>query len=175
MMVVSKRPYLVINAIFYSFPSLMQTLLYPYLKSILVKIKALLSDSIKLAILGIGQQFFMVILLRALQSITGHKLPSCFFTKKNRAAIGLVDSWIYLFLSSSSIHMSREFLCARESRQTLCYQWTVNVLSNHPRQMFKKNSMEFFVGLQPYLYYYYSGCTLESHNHMFFPECSMIT
>jgi len=54
MMVVSKRPYLVINAIFYSFPSLMQTLLYPYLKSILVKIKALLSDSIKLAILGIG-------------------------------------------------------------------------------------------------------------------------
>ena len=56
-----------------------------------------------------------------------------------------------------------------------CYQWTVNVLSNHPRWMFKKNSMEFFVGLQPYLYYYYSGCTLESHNHMFFSECSMIT
>ena len=41
--------------------------------------------------------------------------------------------------------------------------------------MFKKNSMEFFVGLQPYLYYYYSGCTLKSHDHMFFPECSMIT
>ena len=56
-----------------------------------------------------------------------------------------------------------------------CYQWTVNVLSNHPRWIFKKNLMEFFVGLQPYLYYYYSGCTLESHNHMFFPECSMIT
>jgi len=41
--------------------------------------------------------------------------------------------------------------------------------------MFKKNSIEFFVGLQPYLYYYYSGCTLESHDHMFFPKYSMIT
>ena len=50
----------------------------------------------------------------------------------------------------------------------------MNVLSNHPRWMFKKNSIEFFVGLQLYLYYYYSGYTLESHNHMFFPECSMI-
>jgi len=54
MMVASKRPCLVINAVFYSSPSLMQTLLYLHLKSILVKIKALLSDSIKLAILGIG-------------------------------------------------------------------------------------------------------------------------
>jgi len=54
MMVASKRPRLVINAIFYSSPSLMRTLLYPHLKSILVKIEALLSDSIKLAILGIG-------------------------------------------------------------------------------------------------------------------------
>ena len=54
MTVASKRPYLVINAVFYSFPSLMQTLLYPYLKSILVKIEALLSDLIKSAILGIG-------------------------------------------------------------------------------------------------------------------------
>jgi len=52
--VASKRPHLVINAIFHSFPSLMQTLLYSHLKSILVKIEALLSDSIKLAILEIG-------------------------------------------------------------------------------------------------------------------------
>jgi len=52
--VASKRSRLVINAIFYSFLSLMQTLLYPHLKSILVKIEALLSDSIKSAILGIG-------------------------------------------------------------------------------------------------------------------------
>jgi len=52
--VASKRPYLVINAVFHSSPSLMQTLLYLYLKSILVKIEALLSDSIKSAILGIG-------------------------------------------------------------------------------------------------------------------------
>jgi len=51
--VASKRPCLVINTIFYLSPSLMQTLLYLYLKSILVKIKALLSDSIKLAILEI--------------------------------------------------------------------------------------------------------------------------
>ena len=47
-----------INAIFHLSPSLMQTLLYSYLKSILVKIEALLSDLIKSAILGIGQQFF---------------------------------------------------------------------------------------------------------------------
>jgi len=52
--VTSKRPCLVINAVFHLSPSLMQTLLYPYLKSILVKIEALLSDSIKSAILGIG-------------------------------------------------------------------------------------------------------------------------
>jgi len=50
----SKRPHLIINTVFHSSPSLMQTLLYPHLKSILVKIEALLSDSIKSAILGIG-------------------------------------------------------------------------------------------------------------------------
>jgi len=54
MTVASKRPYLVINTVFHSSPSLIRTLLYPHLKSILVKIEALLSDSIKLAILGIG-------------------------------------------------------------------------------------------------------------------------
>jgi len=54
MTVASKRPRLVINTVFHSSPSLMQTLLYLYLKSILVKIEALLSDSIKSAILGIG-------------------------------------------------------------------------------------------------------------------------
>ena len=52
--VVSKRPRLVINAVFYSSSCLMQTLLYLHLKSILVKIETLLSDSIKSAILGIG-------------------------------------------------------------------------------------------------------------------------
>ena len=52
--VASKRPCLVINAVFYLFSSLIQTLLYPYLRLILVKIEALLSDSIKSAILGIG-------------------------------------------------------------------------------------------------------------------------
>jgi len=52
--VASKRPHLVINTVFYLFPSLMQTLLYPHLKSILIKIEALLSGSIKSAILGIG-------------------------------------------------------------------------------------------------------------------------
>ena len=54
MTVASKRPRLVINAVFHLSSSLMQTLLYPHLKSILVKIEALLSDSIKLAILEIG-------------------------------------------------------------------------------------------------------------------------
>jgi len=54
MTVASKRPHLVINAIFHSSSSLMQTLLYSHLKSILVKIEALLSDSIKSAILEIG-------------------------------------------------------------------------------------------------------------------------
>jgi len=49
-----KRPYLVINTVFHSFSSLIQTLLYFHLKSILVKIEALLSNSIKSAILGIG-------------------------------------------------------------------------------------------------------------------------
>ena len=48
-------------------------------------------------------------------------------------------------------------------------------LSDHPRWMFKKNLMEFFVGLQSYLYYCYSGCTLKSHDHLLFPECSMVT
>jgi len=52
--VASKRPCLVINTVFHSSSSLIQTLLYPYLKSILVKIEALLSDLIKSAILGIG-------------------------------------------------------------------------------------------------------------------------
>jgi len=51
--IVSKRPRLVINAVFHSSSSLMQTLLYPHLKLILVKIEALLSDLIKSAILGI--------------------------------------------------------------------------------------------------------------------------
>jgi len=50
----------------------------------------------------------------------------------------------------------------------------MNVLSDHPRWMFKKNLMEFFIELQPYLYYYYSSYTLESCDHMFFSECSMI-
>ena len=54
----------------------------------------------------------------------------------------------------------------------LCYRGTVSVLSGHPRWIFRKNSMEFFVGLQPYLYYYYSGCTLEFHGHVSLPECS---
>ena len=48
-------------------------------------------------------------------------------------------------------------------------------LSDHPRWIFKKNLMEFFVGLQSYLYYCYSGCTLKSHDHLLFPECSMVT
>ena len=128
--VVSKRPYLMINAVFHLSSSLIQILLHLHLKSMLVKIKALLSDSIKSAILGIGQQFLTVIQLRALQPMTGHKLLLCFFTKKNRAAIGLVDGQIYPFLSSSLIYVSREFLSTKKSKQTLAgldiKVWTQN-------------------------------------------------
>jgi len=51
--VASKRPCLMINTVFYLSLFLMQTLLYSHLKLILVKIEALLSNSIKLAILEI--------------------------------------------------------------------------------------------------------------------------
>ena len=40
--------------------------------------------------------------------------------------------------------------------------------------MFKKNLMEFFVGLNFYLYYFYSGCTLSPWSYVL-PECSVIT
>ena len=57
----------------------------------------------------------------------------------------------------------------------ICYQGTVNVLSSHPRWMFRKNLMEFSLDCSPTYTYYYSGCTLESHGHMSFPECSVVT
>ena len=41
-------------------------------------------------------------------------------------------------------------------------------LSDHPRWMFRKNSMEFFVGLDYYLYYFTSGCILKSRGHKSF-------
>jgi len=44
----------------------------------------------------------------------------------------------------------------------------VIALSNHPRWMFRKNSIEFFVGLNYYLYYFTSDCILKSHSHMSF-------
>jgi len=50
----------------------------------------------------------------------------------------------------------------------LCYQWTVNILSNHPRWMFKKNSIEFFLGLDYYLYYFTVAILLLVHDHIFF-------
>jgi len=59
--------------------------------------------------------------------------------------------------SSSSISLQRKLMG--------CYRRTVIVLSDHPRWMFRKNSMEFFVGLNYYLYYFTSGCTLKSHSH----------
>jgi len=45
--------------------------------------------------------------------------------------------------------------------QVLMFRWAVNALSDHPRWMFKKNSIEFFIGLDYYLYYFYSSCTLS--------------
>ena len=50
----------------------------------------------------------------------------------------------------------------------LCYQWTVNVLSDHSRWMFKKNSMGFFIGLEYYLYYFTVAVLLLVHNYMLF-------
>ena len=50
----------------------------------------------------------------------------------------------------------------------LCYRRTVIVLSDHPRWMFRKNSIEFFVGLVYYLYYFTVAVRLLVHNHMFF-------
>jgi len=49
----------------------------------------------------------------------------------------------------------------------LCYQRTVIVLSDHPRWIFRKNSMEFFVELLNYTTFT-SGCTLLVHDHMSF-------
>ena len=40
--------------------------------------------------------------------------------------------------------------------------------------MFRKNLIEFFIGLDSYLYYFYSGCTISPWSHAL-PECSMIT
>jgi len=34
--------------------------------------------------------------------------------------------------------------------------------------MFRKNLIEFFIGLNYYLYYFTSGCTLKSHSHKSF-------
>ena len=50
----------------------------------------------------------------------------------------------------------------------------MNVLSDHPRWMFKKNLIKFFIGLDFYLYYFYSGCTLSPWSHVLL-ECSVIT
>jgi len=46
-----------------------------------------------------------------------------------------------------------------------CYRRAVMALSDYPRWIFRKNSMEFFIGLSYYLYYFISGCTLKSCGH----------
>ena len=53
-------------------------------------------------------------------------------------------------------------------RNSECSQWS-------PQVDVQEELDGVLVGLQPYLYYYYSGCTLESYGHMSFPECSMVT
>ena len=95
---------------------------------------------------------------------------SYLFFKEESLFLILVDLYPLAFVSST-IHIYCHYFPCYSS----CYQGTVNVLSGYPRWIFRKNSMEFFIGLQPYLYYYYSGCTLEFHDHMSFPECSMVT
>jgi len=44
----------------------------------------------------------------------------------------------------------------------------MNVLSDHPRWMFKKNSIEFFLGLDYYLYCFTVAVLLLVYDHMFF-------
>jgi len=50
----------------------------------------------------------------------------------------------------------------------LCYRWAVITLSDHPRWMFRKNSMEFFIRLGYYLYYSTVAVQLLVYNHMSF-------
>jgi len=45
---------------------------------------------------------------------------------------------------------------------------TVIALSDHPRWIFRKNLMEFFVGLVYYLYYFTVAIQLLVYNHMSF-------
>jgi len=56
-----------------------------------------------------------------------------------------------------------------------CYRWAVIALSDHPRWMFRKNSIEFFVGLLNYLYYFYKWLYTNSPQSHVLLECSMIT
>ena len=76
-------------------------------------------------------------------------------TSSNKSTPSIIISTFFVFLTS-------------------CYQQAVNVLSDHPRWMFKKNSIEFFVELDYYLYYSYSSCTTSPQSHVL-PECSVIT
>jgi len=42
--------------------------------------------------------------------------------------------------------------------------------------MFKKNSIEFFIRLLYYLYYFTEAVyAKKTYNYMFFPECSIVT
>ena len=50
----------------------------------------------------------------------------------------------------------------------LCYRRTVIVLSDHSRWMFRKNSIEFFIGLVYYLYYFTVAVRLLVYDHMSF-------
>jgi len=44
----------------------------------------------------------------------------------------------------------------------------MNALSDHPKWMFKKNSIGFFLGLDSYLYYFTVAVLLLAHDYMFF-------
>jgi len=60
-------------------------------------------------------------------------------------------------------------------RNESCYRWAVIAFSDHPRWMFRKNLMEFFIKLLNYLYYFTSGYTLLVPWSHVLLECSMIT
>jgi len=82
---------------------------------------------------------------------------------------------VYPLKSYSLIISSVSLLILLPGSSSMCYQWAVIALSDHPRWMFRKNSMEFFVRLLNYLYYFYKWLyTTNPQSHVLL-ECSMIT
>ena len=71
----------------------------------------------------------------------------------------VISNWLQFQMSANGFLDSHQF--------GGCYRWAVIALSDHPRWMFRKNLMEFFVALLNYLYKSYSGyATISSQSHV---------